>query len=262
VPFLHHASPMRAISMLLAVGVASAGCVAPQADEGDADDADGKADSSTHHFTEVDGGHTSSSFRRYIHNALDELAAAHTQLANMTLSSIEAGRVHIDELVDLTCPDFVRVLHDSPDLPYTVADYPHLHDHPSKVADAITAELDGYMWSNRIYVGRGQRAHHLASTLVHEVNHVVNASEQHYYDDLPSSEFREEYRAFYVEGQFDPDMFAGVDLADYVITEYELDRSKIHAALLANPLTPTLLPTLAAWRARDVTADVETETCP
>ncbi len=258
--FLQPPRTMSRWLSILAAGVACAACVTEPTDDASGG-TDGKADGSSR-FTEVDPAHSSSSFRTYIHNALDQLAANDGDLARLTLASITSGKVRIDELADLTCPDFLRVLHDLPDLPYTAADYPRLHDRSSDVAKAITAELDGYMWSNRIYVGRGQRALHLAATLVHEVNHVINHSEQGYYDDLPTSELREEYRAFYAEAQFDPAQFANVDLVDYVITEYGLDRSKVDPALLATPLTPILLPTAAAWRERDVAADVEDQTCP
>ena len=113
------------------------------------------------------------------------------------------------------------------------------------------------MWSNRIYVARGMDARHVAATLVHETNHVLNRSEVGYYDDLPTSAFIHEYRAFYVERTFEPEEYAGIDLVDFVITNYELDRAKIHPDILAHPLTPKLLPTPNAWQARDVSSDVE-----
>jgi hypothetical protein len=90
----------------------------------------------------------------------------------------------------------------------------------------------------------------LAATLVHEVNHVINRSEVGYYDDLPTSAFLHEYRAFHAERLFDPSFYEGVDLVDYVVTQYELDRGKIAPAILASPLTPRLVPDSDAWRAR------------
>jgi hypothetical protein len=246
---------------LLATCLALGACTGTT-DDTDDDGAGGKADGSGHVFNEVNRAHSSSSFRRYVRNALDELAANHSQLSQLTLSSIESGHVQIDELADLTCADFQRVLKDSPDLPYTAADWPRLHDANSAVLEALTNELDGYMWSNRIYVGRGQERKHLASTFVHEVNHVINHSDLTYYEDLPTSGFREELRAFDAERRFNPEMFAGVDLVDYVITEYGFDRAKIDPAVLAAPVTPRLLPSAAAWRDRDVASDVEDLRCP
>ena len=234
-----------------------ASCASPAAD--DAASGDDKGDRGTSsRFTEVDAAHSNKTFRTYVEKALDVLAADDSELAQLTLKSIQAGYVKIDELVDLTCPDFQRVLVDLPDAGLTPADYAHLHDRSSAVKKTIENELDGYMWSNRIYVSRGQTPKRLAATLIHETNHVVNRSEVGYYDDLPTSAFIHEYRAFYMEAQFDPAEYAGIDLVDYVITNYELDRTKIHANVLAHPLTPKLLPTAAAWKERKPTEDVET----
>jgi hypothetical protein len=120
------------------------------------------------------------------------------------------------------------------------------------------------MWSNRIYVSRGQPARQLASTLVHEMNHVINRSEVGYWDDFPTSAFVHEYRAFHAERTFDPAPLEGVDLTDHVISLYDLDRSAIDPSVLAAPLTPRLLPDADAWRARRVSADPPDDdaTCP
>lgn len=207
-------------------------------------------------FSEVDPTHSSVAFRRYVNNAITLLEQDSSDLAKLTAKAIRDRRVHIDELVDLTCWDFERTRKDLPDAHFVPADYHHLHDRGSPIAKQLTDELDGYMWSNRIYVSRGQTAKRLAATLIHEVNHVINRSEVGYYDNLPTSAFVHEYRAFYVESQFDPKEYAGVDLVTYVIDNYELDRSKIPAATLHAPLTPLLIPDAAAWTARRVQDDV------
>jgi hypothetical protein len=253
---LHRTKRMRRAAFLVATLVACAS--PPGEDDLGADGPDGKNDSGTSsRFTEIDTTHTNKTFRAYIEHALDELKASDREVARYTLQSIAAGYVHIDELSDLTCADFLHVIKDLPDLHLKPSDYADLKRRGNPTAAAITAELDGYMWSNRIYVGRGLEARHVAATLVHETNHVINRSEVGYYDDLPSSAFIHEYRAFYVERTFEPEEYAGVDLVDFVITNYELDRSKIHPEILADPLTPKLLPTPAAWQARDVSSDVE-----
>jgi len=234
-------------------------CAAPGGDDTADEAGDDKADRGANsRFIEVDATHSTKAFRSYIGKALDVLAADDSQLAQLTLKSIQAGYVRIDELVDLTCADFERVRADLPDAHLVPADYAHLHDSGSAVKAKIEGELDGYMWSNRIYVARGQSARRLAATLIHETNHVVNRSEVGYYDDLPTSAFIHEYRAFYLEAQFDPEEYEGVDLVDYVITNYELDRSKIKPEVLAHPVTPQLLPTATAWKTRRPLADVET----
>src|SRR5688572_21440869 len=238
---LHRIKRMRCAALLVATLVA---CASPGADEDDLYGADGKDDSGTSsRFTEIDRTHTNQTFRTYIHRALDELAASDKQVARYTLQSIAAGHVRIDELSDLTCADFLHVINDLPDLELTPADHATLKRRGSTTTAAISDQLDGYMWSNRIYVARGREPHRVAATLIHEVNHVLNRSEVGYYDDLPSSAFLHEYRAFYVERTFDPDSYEGIDLVDYVIENYELDRSKIHPEILADPLTPKILPT-------------------
>lgn len=219
---------------------------------------DGKGDrAGGSRFDEVDAAHSTKAFRDYVGKALDKLDAHDSQLARLTLWSIESGFVKIDELRDLTCADFERVRADLPDAHLEPSDRATLHARSSAAAKAIENELDGYMWSNRVYVSRGQTAVRLAATLIHEVNHVLNRSEVGYYDDLPTSAFIHEYRAFYAESLFDPEEYAGIDLVDYVIENYELDRAKIDPAILATPLTPRLLPDPKGWKVRNVRADRE-----
>jgi hypothetical protein len=249
---LHGTAAVLRIAVVLAGFVA---CASPGADDQVGDGKDDRGTSSR--FVEIDPTHTNTTFRTYIHKALDELSAKHIDIAKLTLSSIGAGYVRIDELSDLTCADYLRVLRDLPSLGYTAADYTRLKERGSPVTAAIANELDGYMWSNRIYVSRGQEALRLAATLVHEVNHVINRSEVGYYDNLPTSAFLHEYRAFYVERLFDPAYYGSADLVSYVIDEYELDRTKITASVLESPLTPKLLPDATAWRERRVEDDVE-----
>lgn len=247
--------------VLPALGFAllAAACTTTPGEELESDVVDGKGDrAGGSRFDEVDPSHSTATFRRYIGAALDKLAAHDSELARLTLVSIEAGHVEIDELRDLTCADFERVRLDLPDAGLEPADRERLHERGSEVASTIESALDGYMWSNRIYVSRGQSAVRLAATLIHEVNHVINRSEVGYYDDLPTSAFVHEYRAFHAESVFDPAAYAGVDLVDHVLTTYELDRTQVAPATLDQPLTPALLPDARAWRERRVHADVET----
>lgn len=247
---------MRALVFVGLVGLV--GCAEPVEDEDITAVNDGKGDrDSGSRFDEVDPSHSTRTFRAYIEKALDEMEEEGSDLARLTLESIENGRVKIDDLRDLTCADFERVRADMPDAGLEPEDRATLHSPTSAAAKAIENELDGYMWSNRIYVSKGQTAKRLAATLIHEVNHVVNRSEVGYYDDLPTSAFIHEYRAFYAESLFDPEEYEGIDIVDYVITEYELDRSLIHPEVLEKPLTPRLLPDRAAWKQRKVSADVE-----
>lgn len=244
---------MRRLALLLALSAC-----ATTGDDFEDGVSDGKGDrSGGSRFDEVDPTHSTKTFRDYINKALDKLDAHDSDLARLTLWSIESGFVKIDELRDLTCADFERVRADLPDAGLEPSDRATLHARNSAAARAIETELDGYMWSNRIYVSRGQTPQRLAATLIHETNHVLNRSEVGYYDDLPTSAFIHEYRAFYAESVFDPAEYEGIDLVDYVIENYELDRSKIKPSVLATPLTPKLLPDPRSWKVRNVRADRE-----
>lgn len=239
--------------LLLASACAAAGCVEAEVDGGESG-GDDKGDRGGAGFVEVNPERSSAAFRTYVERAIRVLEQDDTEVARYTAASIRAGRVKLDELVDLTCWDFERVRAELPSLGLTSDDYARLVP-GGALARAIAGEIDGYMWSNRIYVSRGQETRALAATLVHEVNHVINRSEVGYWDDLPTSAFLHEYRAFHAEAAFDPARYDGVDLVDHVIELYELDRSGIPAAVLDSPLTPRLVPDGDAWRARHVDAD-------
>lgn len=215
-------------------------------------------------FVEVDAAHSNATFRKYIERAIVKLEQDDSQIAQLTAKSIRSGRVKIDELSDLTCWDFERVIEEITPGVLTSADWAHLHDVGGDVDDTLAAEIDGYMWSNRIYVSRGQPVMRLAATLVHETNHVINRSEVGYWDDLPTSAFLHEYRAFYAEAMFDPDEYEGIDLVDHVLELYELDRGAMDPEVLAMPLSPRLLPDAKAWTARKVASDPvdDPATCP
>ncbi len=231
----------------------TAGCTDPMIDDDGIDD--GKSDTAGG-FSEVDSEHSNITFRRYIEAALRLLErSTDSELAQLTAESVRERRVQVDELVDLTCWDFERARKDLPDAGLVPADYFTLQSPGSDAAKILTENLDGYMWSNRIYVSRGQTVKRLAATIVHEVNHVINRSEVGYYDNLPTSGFIHEYRSFAMEALFDPAEYEGIDLVDFVIENYELERDEIDPAVLAEPLSPTLLPDKAAWDARQAHKD-------
>ena len=244
------------------IGLLVAACAEVPVDEAPAGDDKGVRGGGAG-FTEVNPRRSSAAVRTYVERAGRELEQDDSQIARLTAASIRAGRVKIDELVDLTCWDFERVRKDVPDLRLTSADYARLVP-GGALARALAGEIDGYMWSNRVYVSRGQSTRSLAATLVHETNHVINRSEVGYWDDLPTSAFRHEYRAFYAEAMFDADAYDGVDLTAHVIELYDLDRRRIRASVLAAPLSPRLLPDTAAWSARNVAGDPRDDdaTCP
>jgi hypothetical protein len=162
-------------------------------------------------FVEINDTNASAQLAAEAHSALTYLCenATDLDLALHTYRSIVDGRVQIDTISDLTDLDYATALvffELPPDTPRAVA------------MPQLEAELAGYMWGNRIYVVLGGDAMALATTLVHEVNHVLNRSDENYYLPINSSltpaeerdrlnaltvdegaAFREEYRAFYIE---------------------------------------------------------------
>lgn len=175
-------------------------------------------------FEEVDPAHSDPAFRRYIASALKLLQKSDVPEAKRTLQAINSGRVKVDLFSDLTAKDFRHMTKDMKGtLNLVPADRARLHRSNSKAFTGISRTLNGYMWDDRVYVHRDLSARKLASTLVHEVTHVLNRSEENYRS--PKAALLEEYRSFYAERRF-----AGVEmtparcrtLKQYIIREYEL----------------------------------------
>ena len=162
-------------------------------------------------FEEVNSANSSVAFRTAIEDALRHLCRSESDqgLGFETYKSIVTGRVQVDILEDLSDLDYstVRVFYG------IAAGTPRAEALPS-----ILADLAGYMWGNRVYVVLGGSTEALAATLMHEVNHVLNRSDENYYlpldrepeeserrmilNELRVDEgraFVEEYRAFYLE---------------------------------------------------------------
>ncbi|MBI1949413.1 MAG: hypothetical protein HYS27_27250 [Deltaproteobacteria bacterium] len=148
-----------------------------------------------HQFLEVNPARTSTQFRRYVGAALDVLRTSDSKIARLTWEMVATGRVQLDELRDLTHADYLRARKD------LLKDGVKLPERPNAAAfRAITSDLNGYMWDDRIYLTPGLSPKDLAATIVHEVNHVLNKSEEHYRTDQQI--LVEEYRAFYAERVF------------------------------------------------------------
>jgi hypothetical protein len=148
-------------------------------------------------FLEVNPARTSLPFRTAVARALDVLRRAEDPVSRTTYEAIVGGRVKVDTLSDLSRADYQRLRRDLvPDgVTLRPQDFARLEHKP--VLRAITSSIDGYMWDDRVYIADGLSPERLASTLVHEVNHVLNKSEEHY--RRPQAELVEEYRASYAE---------------------------------------------------------------
>lgn len=171
-----------------------------------------------HSFLEVNPARTSSSFRRYVGEALELLRNSDTRIGRLTWERVATGRVQLDELSDLSRADYLRARRE------LLKDGVRLPERPTEAAfRAITRSINGYMWDDRIYLSKGLSPKELASTLVHEVNHVLNRSEEHYRSDRQI--LVEEYRAFYAERMFAKQSLAPAAckaLKERVIADYNL----------------------------------------
>ena len=179
-------------------------------------------------FREVKPAHTSKEFRAYVGRALEVLRASRSPVGRATYDYIVSGRVKIDEVGDLTRADYKRASNDLRKWTRALgADrYETLMNPKSPASKALDRLLNGYMWDDRIYVARGQSPKKLASTLVHEVNHFINKSEEHYRG--PTQRLLEEYRAFYVERLYAGETMTPEKcrrLKEEVAKEYGIDRA-------------------------------------
>jgi hypothetical protein len=157
------------------------------------------ARSPAYSFTEVNPRVSTPAFRAYIQSGLAVLGKSRRAIARGTLWAIQKGLLRLDTLSDLTRADYRRVRRDllKDGVRIGADDFVRLHDQRNGAARAIRRALDGYQWDDRIYIAEGLSPARLAAVLVHEVNHVLNRSEEHYRG--ARAILLEEYRALYAE---------------------------------------------------------------
>jgi len=176
-------------------------------------------------FQEVNEVRSSQEFKIYMQDALNLLKNHATKIGKYTYKSIANGRVKIDLLMDLTRQDFAHVVadytYDDENFPIDVSDYEEFQNGNEDIVSLIESQLAGYMWHNRIYVHHHHTTYSLARTLVHEVNHVLNRSEVHYYESS-SNTLREEYRAFLAEAKFQQKNFNSSKFRKKILRETRL----------------------------------------
>jgi hypothetical protein len=181
-------------------------------------------------FREVKPERSDKAFRAYVDKALAVLKANPSPLSQATYRYVVTGKVRIDAIADLTRADYLRARKDlikwtqalSPDA------YGSLQNPRSPASKAIDRLLNGYMWDDRIYVAKGLTPQQLASTLVHEVNHFVNKSEEHYRGH--TQPLIEEYRAFDLEALFNGERMTPARckaLKLEVAKEYGFDKARL-----------------------------------
>lgn len=172
-------------------------------------------------FLEVNPRRTSTAFRMLIGRALEILLRSPAPVGRRTYEAIATGKIVVDDLADLNAEDYQRLRRDFRKDGILVDER---RDGVIKGASlrAITATIDGYMWDERIYVSGTLDPRDAARILVHEVNHVLNASEEHYRSDQKI--LVEEYRAFYAQSLLDGPMKPAAcrALKERVIRDYGL----------------------------------------
>ncbi|MEN9799783.1 MAG: hypothetical protein RL653_3480 [Pseudomonadota bacterium] len=150
-------------------------------------------------FTEVNPQRSSAAFRGKVEAALRLLEKSGTPTARGTVEALRSGRVKVDGFSDLTRSDYRRLARElDPRGKVLTADaFESLGREGSRAHKLVDGAIYGYMWDDRVYVSTETSTRRLAATLVHEVNHVLNRSEENYRG--AKAKLREEYRAHYAE---------------------------------------------------------------
>ncbi len=179
------------LAALLATIVAAAGCP-----EGPASGSPLAIDvGAAAALVEVRPDRTDAGLRRAVEAALARLERSGTPVARTTVDAIRSGRVRVDGFTDLTRADFRRVVSGlAGDGVRLRGRWEHLRRAGNRTVRRIESAYDGWSWDDRVYAARTLPTDDLARALAHEVNHVLNASEEHYRGSRAI--LVEEYRAY------------------------------------------------------------------
>lgn len=146
-----------------------------------------------------------SQLQLWLKRPLELLKNASHPLGPMTYQSLCQGKAEVGTLADILEQDYLHILNDFKIYKTNTwlrgKHFQALSKGDSKTLHELERHIDGYMWDNRLYISAKETPQLMAQTLVHEVNHVLNRSELHYYDSHASA-FREEVRAFKAEEMF------------------------------------------------------------
>jgi hypothetical protein len=146
-----------------------------------------------HGVLEVNESNRDAAFRAQLMKAMDALQKNPHPVARVTYDAIAMGLVKVDSLDDMTRHDYLQLRKEMKGA-LDANGYQTLSDKRSSAYRAVTTAIDGYMWDDRIYVVPNLSVKDMVTTLVHEVNHVLNKSEENY--QTPKAILQEEYRAF------------------------------------------------------------------
>ena len=150
-------------------------------------------------FTEVNPQRSSAAFRAKVEAAIRLLKRSGTASARGTVEALRSGQVKVDGFSDVTRSDYRHLARelDPSGKVLTPDAFESLGRAGSRARKLVDGAIYGYMWDDRVYVSTDTSTRRLAATLVHEVNHALNHSEEHYRS--AKSQLVEEYRAHYAE---------------------------------------------------------------
>lgn len=147
--------------------------------------------------------------------------------ARNTREAVRTGKVVFDTLDRLTVADCRMLVEENPQQWKGVVDADECIDAGegrARVPAAILAKVSGYQHENRIYVRADARVSDAAATLVHETNHVANATHHRY--ETSREKLEEEYRAYWVALVFTDGRAPGAGylawLKGWIIEQYKL----------------------------------------
>jgi hypothetical protein len=148
-------------------------------------------------------------------------------VAKNTLAAVRDGKVVFDTLDRLTVADCRQLVEENPAQWSGVVSADECiagDDGVSQVPSRILQRVSGYQHENRIYVRADAKAKDAAATLVHETNHVANATHERYSSSREKLE--EEYRAYWVALVFTDGRAPGAGylgwLKGWIIEQYAL----------------------------------------
>ena len=128
----------------------------------------------------------------FLAQVLDELAHSRSPIAANTLDAIHRGVIALDTLDRMPPADCRALLAENAEEWKGVDPAGCDEGVPAPVLDKV----GGFSTEHRVYLRSGVAPRAAAATLVHEVNHIANASNDHY--ATAEQKLAEEYRAYWV----------------------------------------------------------------
>ena len=135
----------------------------------------------------------------FLSEVVGELERSRSAIARNTLEALRSGAIVVDTLDRLTVADCRQLVEENADQWSGVVASDECTEGESgraQVPAKILEKVSGYQHENRIYIRQTPKVRDAAVTIVHETNHVANATHEHYASAREKLE--EEYRAYYV----------------------------------------------------------------